>query len=402
MLPVIRTWGLVLAGAALLAALVWAALRPDPVPVDLARVAAAPMTVTVNADGRTRIRDIFDVVAPIDGMARRAPVEPGDPVVAGETVVAVVDPAPPALLDPRARAQAEAAAEEAEAALHVAESRLAQAEQELEQARTRLARVQELFARGVVADSTLEEAEQQQSIRSAARDAAQFSLVMAQSALERAEAALLEGIGGAPAAQEECCVRLTAPADGVVLAVDVVSAQPVRSGTRLVSVGDPADLEIVADLLTTDAVRLPAGARAIVERWGGPEALEARLLRIEPQARETVSALGIDEQRVDAVFALVSPPEARPSLGDGFSVFLRIVEWEAPEVAQLPLSALFRDGDGWAVFLREGETVRTVPVRIGRRNDTHAELLAGPPVGAEVVLYPSDALADGVPVIERP
>jgi HlyD family secretion protein len=196
-------------------------------------------------------------------------------------------------------------------------------------------------------------------------------------------------------------VHLTAPADGVVLDLGVVSERPVVAGDLLLSIGDPVDLEIVADLLSSDAVRLEPGSRAIVERWGGPHALEARLRRIEPAARTKVSALGIEEQRVDAIFDLVSPVGERPGLGHGFSVFLRIVEWEAEDVLQVPLSALFRDGDAWAVFVAEGGRARLQPVEPGRRNDMAAEIEAGLETGDRVIVHPGDAVADGAAIAER-
>ncbi len=169
----------------------------------------------------------------------------------------------------------------------------------------------------------------------------------------------------------------TAPTDGVVLELDVISERPVAAGTPLLSIGDPTDLQIVADLLSNDAVRIAPGARAIVERWGGPQPLEARLVRIDPAARTKVSALGIEEQRVDAIFDLVSPPEDRPGLGHGFSVFLRIVEWEADDVLQVPLSAVFRQDGDWAVFAVEDGVARLRTVEIGRRNGRFAEIRGG-------------------------
>ncbi|MEX5727353.1 HlyD family secretion protein [Rhodovulum iodosum] len=388
-------------GAALVGGLVYTAVRTDPVPVDLHEVGLGPMQVTVNADGETRIRDIYEVAAPIAGTARRSPVEVGDAVAKGETVVAVVEPVAPSLLDTRSRVQAEAAVREAEAALHLAESELAQAVEDLVYAQSQHNRIQTLAQRGVASFTQLEDVTQQLAIKRAARDAAEAGVARAESALERARAALIPPEEQAGSVNGECCIELHAPIDGTVLDIDVISERPVSVGTRLLSIGRPDDLEIVADLLSTDVVRLAPGARAIVDRWGGSDPLEARLRTVEPVARTKVSALGIEEQRVDALFDLVSPPAARPGLGDGFSVFLRIVEWETDEALSVPLSALFRRDGGWAVFTVADGQASLRPVEIGRRNATHAQVLDGLAPGERVITHPSDAVADGATVIDR-
>ena len=389
-----------LIGAAVLGGLGWITFRTEPVPVDLATLEKAPMMVTVNADGETRISDVFEVSAPISGTARRAPVEVGDPVVAGETVVAVVEPAAPALLDTRSREQAEAAVHEAEAALRLAEAQLRQAEEELAHARSQHARASALAERGVSSLTQLEDANQILLIRIAAREAAQSSVDMSTSALQRTRAALIEP-GSDAENGELCCVMLRAPITGTVLSVDIVSEGPVAAGTRLVSIGQTGDLEIVADLLSADAVRLEIGARALVERWGGSGTLEAQLRSLAPTAQTKVSALGIEEQRVDATFDFVTPSEARPGLGDGYAVYLRIVTWEGDDVLQVPLSALFRRDGSWAVFRVEQGIASAVPVEIGHRNGEMAEVMDGLAVGDRVILHPSDAIADGTPIEER-
>src|SRR6056297_1554222 len=245
-------------GAAAALGLGWLALRSDPVPVDLHELTRAPMQVTVNADARTRIAEIYEVAAPIAGIARRSPVREGDPVIADETVVAIVEPAASSLLDARSRIQAEASVREAEAALYVARSQLDQAEEEVTYARSDYQRTKTLVDRGVASVARLEAAEQRLATAQAGAEAALSNLERANSALDRARAALIEP-GDDDSAAAACCVRLTAPIDGRVLSVDTVSERPVTAGARLVSVGRPDDLEIVADLLSTDAVRLSAG-----------------------------------------------------------------------------------------------------------------------------------------------
>lgn len=395
-----RTLGLGLAGVVLIGGLAWVAFREDPVPVDLVEVTARPMQVTIDADGRTRIVDLYEVASPIAGTARRAPVAVGDPVTAGETVVARVEPGSPSLLDARSRAQAEASVAEAEAALDVARSELRRMEEEEEFARLQYDRTRTLVERGVATVTQMETVAQQLAVAEAAVAAARSRLAMSEGALGRAEAALV-GPGVDDVAEEECCVVLRAPADGVVLSIAQISEHPVQAGAPLVTVGDPQDLEIVADLLSSDAVRIGPGTRAIVERWGGPDPLEAVLRRIEPAAETRVSSLGIEEQRVDAIFSIETPAEARPGLGHGFSVFLRIVEWEGAEVVQVPLGALFRRGEDWAVFVVEDGIARERLVEVGRRGQRTAQITGGLAPGDVIVTHPSDAVQDGVAIVDR-
>lgn len=381
-------------GALVLGALVWVGFRPDPVPVDLATVIRGPMQGTITADGRARVRAVYDVASPLAGTAQRALVQVGDRVAAGQTV-AVVEPSAPALLDARARAGAEAALREAGAAVDMAQDRERQAAEELAQARTQYERTRALADRGLASAAQLQAATQSVTIRLAALAAARSQVNMAAGARDRAAAVLT---GPRAASPDTCCLPLAAPVAGTVLDVPVVSEHAVVPGSVLLSLGALDDLEIAADLLSSDAVGLSEGAAAVVERWGGPVPLEARLRRIDPRARTRVSALGIEEQRVDAVFDLLGPPEARPGLGDGFAVVLRITAWDLPDAVQVPLGALFRIADGWAVFQADGNRVRQVAVTVGRMNDTHAQVTAGLAPGAQVVAHPSDALADGVAI----
>ncbi|CAN0589383.1 unnamed protein product, partial [Ectocarpus sp. 12 AP-2014] len=321
-------------------------------------------------------------------------------VIAGETVVAFVDPVAPSLLDTRSRLQADAAVSEAEAGLLVAQTDLARAQEQLRSAQSQFDRTQTLVSRGVVSVTQLEDANERLAIANAAEAAALARISMAQSSLERAQAELIEP-GNEQDRDGACCVPLRAPANGRVLAIDQISARPVTAGTRLVTIGDPSNLEIVADILSVDAVRLDVGARAMVDRWGGSSLLEAQLIRIEPAARTEVSALGIEEQRVDAIFELISPLEDRTALGDGFSVFLRVVEWQGDDVLQVPLSATFRLGDIWGVFAVEDGIARQMEVTLGRRNARDVQVLTGLEAGTLVVTHPSDDLADGSAVLQR-
>lgn len=393
---------LIISGLAVvgLGALVAWGFRPDPVPVDLAEIKRGELTVTVNADGKTRIRNIYEVASPITGQAERSPVEVGDRVIAGKTVVAVVRPVAPALLDSRARAEAEAAIVEAEASLRVAASQVTQAQEDLNYAESQLARTTELVNRGVTSLSQLEDATQLRAVKQASLDAAKSNEARASAALARTQAALAtpqpDGTGDG-----NCCVELRAPVDGVVLSIADVSERPVALGAPLVTVGDPQNLEIVADFLSADAVRIAPGSRAIVERWGGTPALEAILRKVEPSAYTKVSALGIEEQRVNAVFDLTSPASARPGLGDGFAVFMRVVVWRGDDVVMVPLSALFRVKGDWVVFRDTAGVAEQVAVTVGNKNSVYAEVLDGLEPGDRVITHPNDTLKTGAVIVDR-
>lgn len=388
---------LVLLVLALAGALAFVAFRPHPIAVDVAEVTRGPMRVTINAEGKTRVRNLYEVSAPISGNALRAPVAEGDEVVAGETVVARVEPVAPALLDNRTTVQLEAAVREAEAAFRLAKAELRQADEELGFARREVERTQELVERGVASQTTLENAQQALSLRLAALDAAASGVDMSASSLARAKAALDVPEGDA----EGRAVDIVAPASGSVLSIVQVSEHAVSVGSPLLSIGDVADLEITADLLSSDAVGLDIGARASVERWGGTPPLEARLVSLAPRAETKVSSLGIEEQRVSAVFDLTSPPEDRAGLGHQYAVFLRVVTWEDESALRLPLSALFRDGDGWAVFVVAGDTAVQTSVEVGMRSDDSVEVISGVDDGTRVIVHPSDDVTDGAAIVDR-
>ena len=387
-------------GAAIVAGLAYVSFRPDPVPVDLAVVSRGPLEVTINAEGKTKVRNLYEVASPIAGMALRSPIEVGDPVVAGETVVAIVQPASSGFLDARTRLQAEAALHEARATRQVAQAELQRDQETLIYARSQFQRTQSLVNGGVASVTKLEGDEQKLAIATAAVEAAQARIDMADGTIERVQASLLQPEVTTHKVAS-CCVKITAPADGVVLSVAMISQRPVTAGAPLLSIGNPKDLELVADILSNDGVRLPPGALAYVDRWGGVGQLRARLDRIEPKARTKVSALGIEEQRVDAYFTLTSPPEEHPTLGDGFAVFLRIVEWRADDVVQIPLSAIFRQDDDWAVFVATGGSAEQRTVMLGRRNTLVTEVREGLEVGEKVVSHPSDAIFHGTSLAER-
>jgi HlyD family secretion protein len=376
--------------------------RPEVVPVDLAAVARGPLEVTVNADGMTRIKDVFEVSAPVSGQVLRTPVNIGDAVVAGETVVARIEPGEPAFLDERARAQAEAAVAQAEAAKLLAEASARAAEADLDSAQRQFDRVFALHERGAASDAQMDNAEVALDVAAAQFDSAHATQRMRESELVAARAVLIEPSGKDSGTDiENCCITLTAPVSGQVLSVVNASARMVSAGTPLLTIGPRNDLEITVDLLSTDAVRIAPGAQAYVERWGGDTTLAAMVTKIEPAAFTKTSALGIEEQRVKVLLDFATPPEERPSLGHNFRVYLRIVEWRGENELTVPISALFREGGDWAVFVAEAGVARLRPLDIGRRNTEIAQVLSGLDEGAQVITHPSDRIDDGVLVVDR-
>lgn len=388
-----------LAGLAILgAALTWA-LRPQPVTVATTPVTRGPLAVTVAGEGMTRVRERWSITAPVTGHALRAPVETGDAVTGGETVVAIIEPGEPAFLDARSRRLAEVSVEEARAAVALAAANLARWESELAHLTGELERTRLLAARGVASPTVLEDAQQAVATAKATREVAFYELEQARATEARMAAQLASpGLPREDGEPSACCLRITAPRSGTVLEVLEDSARLVSAGTPLLTVGDLRDLEVEVDLLSADAVDLAPGAPATIERWGGPEALEARVRRIDPSAFTRVSALGIEEQRVTVHLDLLAPPEARPGLGDQFRVFARIVRWAGEDILQVPRSALFRHGGGWAVFVASDGGAQLRPVRLGQSSEDQSEVLDGLQEGEAVIPFPSPRLVDGAAI----
>ena len=377
------------------------AFRPPSVPVDVLEVSPGPLVVTLGDEGETRVRDVFVLSAPVAGRLRRITLDAGDPVTAGETVVAEIEPVDPEFLDPRSEAQARAAIRAAESAEQAARAQVEEAAAELEFAENELVRMRDLFADGTVSVRDLDQAERANKASRAAYAAANAALQVRRFELERARAQLVS-----PAAAREgrdmCeCVSLTAPVDGQVLRVIRESEGVVAAAEPLVEIGDAGDLEIVADLLSTDAVRAAPGQRVLIEDWGGPTPLEGVVRRIEPFGFTKVSALGIEEQRVNVIIDITSPDESWARLGHGYQVEVQVVLWEQDDIITVPLTALFRNGTQWAVFVDDDGIASMRGVEIGERNGIDAQIISGLNAGETVVLHPSDRVADGVRITPR-
>lgn len=387
-------------GLLLAAALVWA-LMPRPVAVDLVTVARGPLLVTVAEEGETRIRDVYVVSAPVRGRALRIEVEEGDPVTADETVLAEIEPIDPAFLDVRTEAEAAAAADAARAALAFARAELARARAELDFARAELERIRRLRATNTVAQRVLDDAEREFRTREAAVATAEAAVEMRRSELAAAEARLLRPTEARSRVPTCPCIPIRAPVSGQVLRVLHKSEGVVEAGQPLLEVGNPGDLEIVADFLSADAVRIEAGQRAIIEEWGGDGPLAARVRRVEPYGFTKVSALGIEEQRVNVVLDFTDPRERWQRLGHGFQVEVRVVLWQDEAALKVPLTALFRNGGGWAVFVVEGGRARLRPVIVGQRTDLEAQIISGLEEGETVIRYPNDNVEPGTRIAAR-
>jgi HlyD family secretion protein len=378
------------------------ALMPKAVGVDVALVDRGPIEVTVDEEGVARIRDVYRISAPVAGQLQRFPLEVGDPVEAGVTVVADIRPSAPAFLDERSRRELEAAASAAEAAVDLAVAEVSRAEAQLRLAEGDLARAERLSTSGTISARAMDKAVSDAETSRAQLKQAQASLELRHSELASAEARLIQPGQSGDAEAGGCCIQLRAPVDGAVLAVHAESAQVVPAGALIAELGDPDDLEIVVDVLSTDAVRIVPGAEARIEGWGGAEALPARVRTVEPSAFTKISALGIEEQRVNVVLDPVDSGAGWERLGHAFRVYARIRVWRGENVVRVPLAALFRRGEEWAVFrVVDGEAVLT-PVAIDHRDERLAEVSDGLSEEDVVIVHPGDQVEDGVSVEVRP
>jgi HlyD family secretion protein len=383
-----------IAAVLVVAAIVAAALWPQSMEVTVARAARGPMQVTVDEDGETRVRDRFTISAPVSGRVQRIEIEPGDPVVRGTTVLARITPAAAPLLDPRTSGELKAAVDAATATVGQARAERQRAATTLERARSLLRRQQELLKAGAVASDTLEDAETAVATGEEALRAAEFTEQRAEYEVQVARARL-----AAPAASGRV-VEIVSPVNGVVLKRYRESESVVPVGDPLLEIGEPGRMEIVADLLSTDAVRVMPGAAVLIEQWGGGHTLHGRVRRVEPSGFMKVSALGVEEQRVNVIVDFTDPSEAA-RLGDGYRVEVRVVLWQEKDVVKVPVGSLFRQGEDWAVFIVDEGRVRRQVVQLGQRNDNEGQITSGLDAGTVVVLHPPDTLTDGMAVTVR-
>ena len=375
---------------------------PRPVDVDLGTVSKGPMRVTVDEEGKTRIRERYIVSAPLGGTLLRVQLKAGHPVTADNTILAMLEPSDPAFLNAREKAEAEARVKGAESAVQMAQARLSAARKELDLATGNLARVTKAHQVGGASADELQSAQIREQVRGEEVRAAQFAERVATFELNLARAALIRTGPRSALPPEGSRLELRSPVDGKVLRVFQESAGVVAPGAQILEVGDPTDLEMVIEVLSTEAVKISPGDRVIVERWGGPEPLAGRVRHVEPAGFLKVSALGVEEQRVNVIADFTDPLEKRKALGDAYRIEARIVVWEAVDAVKVPAGALFRDPSGqWAVYaLREGRATLTA-VQVGRSNGLEAEILDHLAPGDQVVLHPSDRVTPGVRIVSR-
>lgn len=390
--------GITLLALAVAGGLVWG-FMPRPVPVELASAMRGPLEVAVEEEGKTRVKERYVIVAPMDGYARRIDWKVGDAVRAGEELV-VIEPTRSAALDPRSRARALAQVQATEASLAAARENARAAAAQAKLAGQELARVAALRKDRFVAQQDLDRARTEHDRARAAHLAAEHAVNVARFERETALATLEQTErlqAGGPA--ETLSVR--APVGARVLRVTRESEGPVQAGQPLLEIGDPQALEVEVEVLSTQAMRITPGTRVLFDRWGGEHTLEGVVRVVEPYGYTKVSALGVEEQRVRVIADFVSPREQWQRLGDGYRVEARFVVWAGGDVLQIPASALFRRNGGWAVFIVQDGRARLAPVEIGQRAGLIAEVVSGLAPGDQVISHPDDKISDGVRVKPR-
>lgn len=373
-------------------------LWPRRVAVDTAVVRRAPLAETVTAEGRTRVKDRYEISAPVDGYLQRVHLEVGARVRQGE-VVARLRPVPSPVLDPRARAAADARVSQARAALEAARTRVDGAQAAAGYAASEHDRLRRLYAAGHVSRQALEQAEAQARRLQAELRSARFEVNVARYQLRAAQTALQYAGESTPG---NALLPVRAPVSGVVLAIGRKSEGVIAAGSPVLTLGDPRSLEVAVDVLSSDAVQIRPGMPVRLARWGGPRPLQARVRTVEPAGFTKVSALGVEEQRVWVIADIVSPRAQWHSLGDGYRVDASFVLWRGKNVLQVPASAVFRQNGGWAVFLVQAGRLQLRPVRIDHSSGLETQIVSGLKPGDVVVVHPGNQLEAGTRVRPRP
>lgn len=382
-----------------------AAFWPRPTMVDMGQVAFGTLRLTIDEEGRTRVRDAYVVSTPVAGQLQRVSVQPGDPVIRGETIVAHMRPTNPAALDVRTREQAQAVVNAAEAALRVARADLnaAMANSDLSQAE--LTRTSQLVERGISSKAALDRAKQSARVMQANVDTARAAISMRVAEIANAQAQLIGFDDPRLAAAIGTAtddIPLYAPADGRILRLIQQSETSLPAGAPIMEIGNiQSDLEVVVKLLSTDAVRVTVGDPVVITDWGGDTELVGKVTRVDPFGITQFSALGVEEQRVNTLIAFGSPSQDYSGLGHGFRVETKIIVWEADDALIVPSSALFRSRSNWAVFVVVEGEARLRKIEIGPNNGINAQVISGLSENDKVILYPSSGLADGSSVVDR-
>jgi len=372
---------------------------PKAVEVDLVAVSRGPLQVTIEEEGRTRLKERFVVSAPTAGYMRRIDSKVGDPVRKGETVVAL-EPLRSQPLDPRSRAEAEATVSAAQAGLDAAIEKERAAAADAEYTEKRLERIANLYSKRYVAqdqrDQTASEAKKARAVQFSAKAAVEVS----RSELERAKT-VLKNFPPGGIAEKANTVYVSSPVSGAVIKIYRESEGAVHVGEPLLEIGDSKNLEVRIELLSSDAVKIKKGGVVFFKRWGGEGTLTGRVRIVEPAGFTKVSSLGVEEQRVLVIAEFTSPPETWRLLGDGYRLEAHFVVWEGKDVLQIPASGLFRSGKEWAVFVEDNEKARLQTLEVGQRNGLTAQIISGLKEKERVVAHPDDSIKNGTPIRPR-
>ncbi len=382
---------LVLAASGLIAGIFWA-WAPRPVAVDAAVAVRDPFSVWIREDGRARVKERYTVAAPLSGTLVRIDWEPGDLVQAGDVIARLLPP-DSSLLDPRTRAEAEARLLTAEAREKQLKTAVGRAQAARDGAQKDATRAKALAAESIISDAELDRLQLLAQLALEDVAGAKLAYQVAVSEVHAARATLGQVKRG-----ETEAIAIQAPAKGRVLVVHRESGGPVAAGTPLLDFGDPSALEVVIDVLSSDAARIQPGAPVQLEQWGDATQLEGHVRLVEPAAFTHISALGVEEQRVNVIVALSKAP---PNLGDGYRVEAQILTWQGEEVLQVPNSAVFRHGDEWGAYVIEDGRARLRLLDLGQRNAIAVEVKSGLEAGEQVILYPGRHVTAGTSVIAR-
>ena len=372
--------------------LVWG-FWPQPVLVEVVEVSRAPLVVTIEEEGRTRVIDRYIISAPMNGITCRQHLKVGDPVQKDQTLLSIT-PLESQILDPRSRAQAQAQIAAAQSALQAAKQQASAASAAATRATNEHKRLQPLMKQSLISRDLFDNATTEMQARIAIKRSADFNVEVARYELEAARTVIDQSAERTTDLPREH-IPVRAPIDGQILKVARDCDGPVRTGEPLLEVGDPSALEIEVDLLSADAVKIKSGMKVLFDRWGGDQILEGTVHLIEPVGTTKVSALGVEEQRVLVISKLTTPTEIWTRLGDGYRVEARFILWQQQQILQVPESSLFRYKNGWALFIASDGYAKRRIVKTGKRNGLMAQILEGVAEGEMVINHPSDNIEDG-------
>ncbi|MBW4933552.1 efflux RND transporter periplasmic adaptor subunit [Marinobacter sp. F4206] len=389
-------WGLF---AVLVVGAIYLTVRSDPVWVDLVPASRGPMEVSITEEGKTRVKDRYLVSSPVAGYLHRVSLEVGDPVAPGQ-LLTEVDPMPASVLDARSRAEAEARVGAARSALNSARQKVAAAEAEAIFAARELRRLQALTDSHFISEDRLQQAEAADERAQAILRSARFDEEVMAHELSAARTRLEVSAARVTGNDDIERVAVKSPVNGAILEIVRKSEGVIQAGEAVLEVGDPGALEVVVEVLSFDAVKLTPGVRVRLTGWGGTT-LEATVRRVEPVGFEDVSALGVEEQRVQVVADIVSPVDEWKMLGDGYRVDATFVLWEADDVLRIPASAIFQHEGASHVFRADEGRARLTPLVTGRSNGLYTVVKDGLGQGDLVVRHPDRQLEEGVRIRSR-